>query len=107
MTTFDDRERAEEARFRHDQELGFKARNRRNKLFGLWIAQEHLGLSGDAAANYAKDVVMADFESPGEADMLRKVKGDLAQAGKQVSDHMLEKRLKELETQAFQQVRSE
>ena len=44
MTTFDDRERGEESKFKHDLELGFKIRNRRNKLFGLWIAQEHLGL---------------------------------------------------------------
>ena len=43
MTTFNDRERGEEARFRHDQELGFKVRNRRNKLFGLWLADEYLG----------------------------------------------------------------
>ena len=47
MTTFDERERGEEGKFQHDQELAFKARNRRNKLFGLWIAQDHLGLSGE------------------------------------------------------------
>lgn len=107
MTTFDDRERGEEAKFRHDQELGFRVRNRRNKLFGLWIASEHLGLAGDKATEYAKDVVMADFESPGDSDMMRKVKDDLAAAGKQVSDHMLEKRLGELEATARQQVVSE
>ena len=45
MTTFDDRERQEETRFKHEQELAFKARNRGNRLFGLWIA-ERLGLSG-------------------------------------------------------------
>jgi hypothetical protein len=107
MTTFDDRERNEEARFQHDQELAFKVRNRRNKLFGLWIAQEHLGLSGEAATAYAKDVVMADFESPGDSDMMGKVRADLAKAGRQVSDHMLQKRLGEFQAQAQQQVMSE
>ncbi|MGE5714210.1 MAG: ATPase inhibitor subunit zeta [Betaproteobacteria bacterium] len=34
----------------------FKAACRRNKLFGLWIA-EHLGLSGDAAVAYARSLV--------------------------------------------------
>ena len=70
MTTFDDRERGEETKFKHDLELGFKIRNRRNKLFGLWIAQTYLGLSGDEAVAYAKDVVMADFELPGDEDMI-------------------------------------
>jgi hypothetical protein len=107
MTTFDDRERGEEAKFQHEQELAFKVRNRRNKLFGLWIAQDHLGLSGEAASSYAKDVVMADFESPGDSDMMGKVKADLAKAGKQVSDHMLKKHLDEFQAQAKQQVMSE
>ena len=70
MTTFDDRERGEETKFKHDLELGFKIRNRRNKLFGLWIAQTYLGLAGEAATHYAKDVVMADFELPGDEDMI-------------------------------------
>ena len=82
MTTFDDRERGEETKFKHDLELGFKIRNRRNKLFGLWVAQTYLGLSGDEACRYAKDVVMADFELPGDDDMIGKVKADLAKAGK-------------------------
>jgi hypothetical protein len=107
MSTFDERQRGEESRFRHEQELGFKIRNRRNKLFGLWIAQNHLGRSGDEAAAYAKDVVMADFEAPGDSDMLGKVKADLAAAGKDVSDHMLERHLRECEAQARQQVMSE
>src|SRR3954451_5491450 len=74
MSTFDDRERGEETKYKHDLELGFKIRNRRNKLFGLWVAQTHLGLSSEEAVGYAKDVVMADFELPGDEDMLGKVK---------------------------------
>ena len=81
MTTFDERERGEETKYKHDLELGFKIRNRRNKLFGLWIAQTYLGLAGDEAAAYAKDVVMADFELPGDDDMLGKVKADLDAGG--------------------------
>ena len=50
MTTFNERERGEETKYKHDLELGFKIRNRRNKLFGLWVAQTYLGLSGDEAA---------------------------------------------------------
>jgi hypothetical protein len=107
MTTFDDRERGEETRFKHELELGFKVRNRRNKMFGLWVAQTHLGLSGEEATAYAKEVVMADFDQPGDNDMLDKVKADLAKAGKNVSDHALDKHLKEFEAVSRKQVMAE
>ncbi len=107
MTTFDERERGEEARFKHELELGFKIRNRRNKMFGLWVAETQLGLAGETAATYAKEVVMADFELPGDADMLGKVTKDLDRAGKQVSDHALQRQLQQLEQEARQQVMSE
>jgi hypothetical protein len=106
MTTFDDRERHEETRFKHDQELAFKARNRGNRIFGMWIA-EQLGLSGDAATNYAKDVVLADFEMPGDDDVLTKVKADLAAKSIEVSDHVLKKRLLESREVAAQQIKAE
>ena len=50
----------------------FKATARRNKLLGLWAA-EKLGLSGDAAEPYAKEVVASDFEEAGDDDVVRKV----------------------------------
>jgi hypothetical protein len=106
MTTFDDRERHEETRFKHDQELAFKARNRGNRIFGMWIA-EQLGLSGEAAANYAKDVVLADFEMPGDDDVLTKVKADLAAKSIDLSDHVLKKHLLESRQVAAQQIKAE
>lgn len=107
MTTFDERERTEEAKFKHDLELNFRIRNRRNRLFGQWVAQTYLGLSGEAADVYAKDVVMADFEQPGHKDMLDKVRADLRQAGKDVSEHMLERHVKQCEEEARRQVMAE
>ncbi len=76
MTTFDDRQKAFENKFAHDQEMRFKAMARRNKLLGLWAA-EKLGKSGAEADEYAKSVVLADFEEPGDEDVFRKVRGDL------------------------------
>src|ERR1700742_1201310 len=70
MTTFDKREEGFEKQFAHDEELRFKATARRNKLLGLWAA-EKLGVSGPAADAYAKEVVAADFEEPGDADVFR------------------------------------
>ena len=80
MTTFDKREEGFEKKFALDEEQKFKAEARRNRLLGLWVA-EKLGLSGEAANDYAKDVVAADFEEAGDATWLRKVMGDLAAKG--------------------------
>jgi len=106
MTSFDDRERQEETRWKHDQELQFKARNRGNKLFGLWIA-ERMGLHGEDAERYARDVVMADFEMPGDTDVLDKVKADLATKSVTISDHLLQKHLFDCRQMALEQIKAE
>ena len=80
MTTFDKREEGFEKKFAHDEELRFKANARRNKLLGLWAA-EKLGITGDAANVYAKEVVMADFEESGDNDVFKKVHKDLEGKG--------------------------
>ncbi|MBY9066909.1 DUF1476 domain-containing protein [Hyphomonas sp. WL0036] len=80
MSTFDDRERAEEARYALDQETQFKINARRNKLLGLWAA-DLLGLKDAEAEAYAKSVVIADLEEAGDDDVVRKVRGDLEKAG--------------------------
>ena len=80
MTTFDKREEGFEQEFVRDEELKFKATARRNKMLGLWAADK-LGLSGDAANVYAKEVVMSDFEEGGAHDVLKKVQKDLEAKG--------------------------
>ncbi|MGR3399590.1 MAG: DUF1476 domain-containing protein [Paracoccus sp. (in: a-proteobacteria)] len=77
MSTFDDRERAYEAKFAHDADLRFKAEARRNCLLGEWAAGM-LGKTGDEARSYAISVVTSDFEEPGEEDVFRKVEADLS-----------------------------
>ena len=76
MNTFKDRENAFENKFAHDEEMQFRAVARRNKLTGLWAA-ELLGKSGDAAQEYAMEVVKADFEEAGHDDVVRKLMADL------------------------------
>lgn len=106
MSGMDDREKGLEGRFAHDQELEFKATVRRNKLLGLWVA-EQLGKTGDDANNYAKEVVKSDFEEAGHEDVYRKVKGDLDAAGVDVSEHVIRTRMDQLLADARQQVMSE
>lgn len=85
MTTFDDRERAFETKFARDEEMQFKITARRNKLVGLWAA-ERMGLTAEEADSYAKDVVRADFEEAGDEDVIRKLLGDMTNAGVETSD---------------------
>ena len=103
MTTFDDRENAFEAKFAHDEEMTFKADARANKLLGLWAA-ELLGKSGAEADDYAKSVIIADFEEAGHEDVVRKVAGDLE--GKSTADEIRAKRAECL-AKAKQQVMDE
>lgn len=106
MTTFDDREKAFERKFVHDEELRFRATARRNKLFGLWAA-EKMGLSGSEADEYAKAVIKADFEEAGDEDVLRKVGGDLTAKGAGVADTELRTKLIDLTAEAIQQIEAE
>ncbi len=76
MSTFNDRERAFENKFAHDAEMQFKAVARRNKALGLWAAGL-LGKTGQAAEDYAMEVIRADFEEAGHEDVFRKVQADL------------------------------
>ncbi|MBB3065168.1 MULTISPECIES: DUF1476 domain-containing protein [Limibacillus] len=106
MTTFDQREKVFEDKYKHDQELQFKVEMRRNKLLGLWAA-ELLGLTGDEANAYAREVVASDMEEPGDADLVRKVMGDFAAKGIEMSEHRLRVKLEEILGVAKQQVMTE
>lgn len=103
MTTFDKREDGFEARFAHDEQIRFRALARRNKALGLWAA-EKLGLSGEEAEAYAKEVVVADLAEEGEEDVFRKVRGDFDAKGIDVSDHQIRRNMAELLTEALSQV---
>ncbi len=103
MKAFDKRKNDAEARFRRDQELEFKAGARRNKLLGLWAA-EQMGISGEGAAAYAKEVVIADFERPGDDDVLEKVLKDLTDKGLDVSERKVRNEMDRLMEIARQEV---
>ena len=105
MTTFDKREEGFEKQFARDEELKFKASARRNRLLGLWAA-EKLGLSGPQAEAYAKEVVMADFEEPGDHDVFRKIRKDFDAKGVVQSDHQIRRTMDELMAKAVAEIKS-
>ncbi|MCI4662710.1 MAG: DUF1476 domain-containing protein [Neomegalonema sp.] len=99
MSTFDDREKAFENKFAHDEQMQFKAAARRNKKLGLWAAAK-LGLSDEQAAEYAKAVVVADLEEVGEDDVFRKVFHDLTEKGVAIEETELRVKMAELMVEA-------
>jgi hypothetical protein len=105
MSSFDKRGDAFENKFALDESLKFKAEARRNKLLGLWVA-EQLGKSGDEAATYAREVVAADFEEAGDGDVVRKVLTDLAAKGIAITEPQLRVKMDQLTAEAVAQVKA-
>lgn len=103
MTTFDDRERAAEAKFVRDEDMAFRITARRNKLVGQWAAAR-MGLTPEETDSYAKGVVQADFEEAGDEDVVRKLLGDLTAAGIATSDEEIRATLSEKTVEARRQL---
>ncbi|MCW8835143.1 MAG: DUF1476 domain-containing protein [Rhodospirillales bacterium] len=101
--TIRSREKGFEAKYKHDEEVIFKAHARRDKLFGLWAAGL-MGLSGDEAEAYALDLVVRDLEKKGEANIVVKVLDDFAARGIELSDDVAFKELDRLYVIALEQV---
>ena len=106
MADFNEREKAFEAKFKLDEELRFKATARRNRLLGIWAAKL-MGLNQSEADAYAKDVVKADFEEPGDDDVLQKVLADLQGKGVDTSERSLRKQMDDLMEVAVEQIQGE
>ncbi|MCR5872003.1 MULTISPECIES: DUF1476 domain-containing protein [unclassified Sphingomonas] len=103
MTTFDDRERAFEAKFARDEEMAFRVTARRNRLLGQWAAAQ-MALTPEETDAYAKAVVQADFEESGDEDVIRKLMGDLTAAGIEVDDAVVRKAVEEMTVEARRQL---
>lgn len=103
MSQFDDRERAYEAKFAHDEEMNFRMIARRNRLLGEWAARK-MGLSDEETASYAKDVVRADFEEAGDDDVVRKLLGDLTGAGVEIDETQIREAIGHKTVEARRQI---
>ncbi|MFM7403069.1 MAG: DUF1476 domain-containing protein [Erythrobacter sp.] len=103
MTDFQDRQRAEEAKFALDNETAFRIAARRNKLLGEWAAGV-MNLTPEETDAYRKAVVQADFEESGDEDVVRKLLGDLTAAQADVSEADIRAKLEELAIEARRQL---
>ena len=105
MDAFEEREKEFEARFKHDQELRFKVTARRNRLLGLWAA-ERMGLKGEAADAYARQVVDAEFEG-GDPRVVAKVCADLNAKGQSCTEAQVKFELDHFAIRAKHQIMQE
>ena len=106
MASFEDREKGFERKFAHDEELKFRATAQRNRLLGLWAA-EQMGIAGDAAQAYAREVIKADLTEPGEEDVFRKIRADFDAKGVSQSDHQIRRKMAEFMGEAVAQIETE
>ena len=107
MSSFDEREKAFEDKYRHDEELRFKVTARRNRMLGEWAAAE-MGMSGPAAASYAASIIEALLgQRGGDAALIGKIKSDLAAKGVNLSEHRIKGELERLARLAREQLMKE
>ena len=105
MSAFDEREREFEARFKHDQEVQFKVKARRNRFLGQWAAAR-MGLAGEAALAYAREVVDAELAG-GDRHVVEKICADLDEKGKTCTPAQIRFELAHFEETAKQQIMRE
>jgi hypothetical protein len=106
MPTFADREKEFEARFKHEEELRFKTTARRNRLLGLWAAGL-LGLTGEDAEAYAREIVAAQFEPHGDARIRDKLAADLAAKDPTITPARVQFEIEHFTAQAKRQLTQE
>ena len=104
MSGFDERQKSEERKFAHDAEMRFKITARRDKLLGLWVAQTLLGKSDDDAESFAREVVKANFEKPGDDDVVEFVLNSVSGTDADLSEHRLRHKMDELMREAEEQI---
>jgi hypothetical protein len=106
MTTFDNREKGFEKKFAHDAELKFRAEARRDRLVGAWAAQL-LGLNAADAEAYAKSVIKADLEKPGDDDVFDKLRKDFDAKGVKQTDQQIRAAMDKCLADAVAQIEKE
>lgn len=73
-------------------ELAFRVRNRRNRLFALWVAGRR-GLTGREAETYADDVCAVGTLEAGDEAIVTKVVADLAETNPAITTKMVHREI--------------
>ncbi len=106
MTLFDERERAFENLFAHEEELRFRALARRNDLFARWAA-EQLELRRSERNAYVRSFVDGVVRSQSDDAMVERVRADFTAEGIDASEQRIRTALATATIEAARQVQTE
>ncbi len=102
-SSFEQRGKALENKFVHDQELKFRIRARKYKLLGIWAA-EKIHSDHDHALKYAMEIVRFSVDEHSEKTIIDKVLADMKSKGVNVNETEIKKNLKEFQEIAEKQI---
>lgn len=104
MTLFDERERAFENLYAHDEELRFLALARRNRLFAQWSA-EQIGFRGEEYERYLRSFVDYAVLPQGEEPLIRRVREDFVANGVETTEDRIRVAMMQAAARAAREVR--
>ncbi|WP_120496134.1 DUF1476 domain-containing protein [Kiloniella sp. EL199] len=106
MDALQELKEAHENKFKHEQDILFKAKIRRNRLVGLWAA-ELMELSASDAETYAEELVELHIKDTGRDRLQVKIVDDFTRYGVHKSEHRIERQIQDFMNQALELVKIE
>lgn len=91
---FEEREKAYEAKWAHDQETHFKVLAQRDRLLGQWAA-DMMKIAGPGAHAYAEEMTNAGMRGKGHDPVFEKIQSDFRAAGIDCSDRTIHRKMEE------------
>ena len=104
MNTFDEREKAFEAKFKQDEFLKFKLTAKKNKFLGEWASQV---LQKKNPQEYVKEVRESDLEKSGDEDIIEKLLKDCSSNNQKITREELLQKFNECENNAKEELMQE
>lgn len=107
MSSFEERERAYEAKFAHDEALRFRAEARRNKHLAHWASLQMGVEDANGMANYVAEVIAVDMVHGGASDVVAKIKADFDDKGVDIGEQTIQAKIAEFDLQAKEEILAE
>ncbi len=98
--------KAQENKFKHEQDLLFKAKVKRNRMLGLWAA-DLMELEPEDTIKYADEFVALHLKDTGREKLYNKLLDDFNHAGIHKSDHRIERKIHDCMVRAVYELKTE
>ncbi len=106
MGLFEEREKAFENKFAHDEEILFRARARTHKLFAAWAA-EQLGFDAMQTGHYVQEIIELGMANRQDWTVNDKVLHDLNSKGLEITGDTLNAHYETVRGEAMDQIMTE